>query len=112
MADQGGIQGPFRITQTTDTAHGGYFEIDASRTLTSATYIAGNTAVFRSSTRFLLSAKNATANAMESNGTIPYAVSTDNGTITLTYPGALAGGRGNAHYYFICFNGGTKYTID
>jgi hypothetical protein len=115
MPDLGGVMGPFRITTVLDSAHGGYFSFDSTTADASLTYIAGNTAIFRSTTRFVWSSKNATAAALVTNQEF-YLTCADDGEITLTFDGAGPGGSGGgtqlAEFYFIVFNGGTKYTLD
>jgi hypothetical protein len=107
MPDLGGMMGPFRITTVLNSAHGGYFSIPRAGA-GPHTVVATNTAIFRSTTRFLVSPKNATALAYAAASAIRVNAA-DDGTITVTKTGA--GAAGTMHWYFLAFNGGTVYTV-
>lgn len=106
MPDLGGMAGPFRITTVLHSAHGGYFQLPTdgvnARSITST-----NTAIFRATTRFLVTPRNTTALNFTSRVRV---AATNNGTITVTRSGAGPAG-GTLQYYFLAFNGGTRYTL-
>lgn len=107
MPDLGGMMGPFRITTVLDSAHGGYLAIPRAGAGPHV-YVASNTAIFRATTRFLVSPKNSTALAYAAASFIRVNAS-NNGTITVTKSGA--GAAGTMQWYFLAFNGGTVYTV-
>jgi len=111
MPDLSNVVGPFRITDVVDSAHGGYFSFQGSTVASGATYTASNTAIFRSTTRFVWSPKNALA-ASYSTGF--FLSASDSGVITITIDGAPspAGAAGDHEWYFLAFNGGTQYQLD
>lgn len=111
MPDLAGVSGPFRITTVLDSAHGGYFDFNGGTADSALSYTAANTAIFRSTTRFILSGKNVTgARLLASTVHSPFVTASNNGTITLTMR-AAPGFSGRAEMYFIAFNGGTEYTV-
>lgn len=109
MPDLGGISGPFRITTVIDSAHGGFFAFNAGTAGSAVSYTGANTAVFRSTTKFVCWAKNSTGRTFAAN-TFFRIDATDNGTVTAHFDGA-PGGSGTADFYFLAFNGGTRYLL-
>lgn len=107
MPDLGGMMGPFRITTVLFSAHGGYFSLPRDG-VNARSITATNTAIFRATTRFLVTPKNTTALSFSAASSIRVSAS-NNGTITVTRSGA--GAAGTLQYYFLAFNGGTVYTL-
>jgi hypothetical protein len=107
MPDLAIINGPLRITTVLNSAHGGYLSIPRGGT-GPHTVTSTNSSIFRATTRFLVSPRNATALAYAAASFIR--VSANNtGTITVTK--SAAGAAGTMHWYFLAFNGGTAYTV-
>jgi hypothetical protein len=105
MADLSTQTGPFRITTVLDSAHGGFFSFNGAGGAGPYSYSSGNSAIFRSTTRYLWSPKNSTATTFST-----FQInSIDDGTVTITF--STAPSSAVHHYYFQVFNGGTMYTL-